>query len=279
MRKNIALLLILMSTLFTTFNYSMRRDDVNLPEGSADNSLITLEDVGNALEYFSNATNLANFDVNKIADYVEWKEFYSFLIDLIAKDNPEIDLIDTISLIKSEKIKELIQPSRDLVIQKVARLLTLFNMSYDDGLYFANVNEDLVINFVKATFNWIRRHQIDQKATQNIKKDLAKNALSFKISSSDTRDVILGMGSTMSLWFLGHAFCHDIMEYIEPHQFLTATIFTVFVLGISYTIITKVLKVPQHNTSLILSLMPNVCNWVISKTEVGKNVSAFVFGE
>src|SRR3546814_8797986 len=54
---------------------------------------------------FSNAMNLANFDVNKIADYIEWKEFYSFLIDLIAKDNSEIDLIDTISLIKSEKIK------------------------------------------------------------------------------------------------------------------------------------------------------------------------------
>jgi hypothetical protein len=75
---------------------------------------------------------------------------------------------------------------------------------------------------------------------------------------------ILGSGTVVVLWLLGHGICHPCMEFFEPQSFLT-TIPLALALGAGVYEVIKSLTVRNTYQNLVLNTILPIGTWVLSK--------------
>lgn len=216
--------------------------------------------------------NSSTFDFDKLSKLINWQELANLLIKITLDENPSLNLIDVINLVGNQEIYKLLQPSEDKITGVIANFIPLSDFSHPDKVKFLENNKELVKNILKCALNFVLAEPIKSEDKKNISKALIYNKASMALNSKDFKNIVLGFGSMTTLWLLSHAFCHQFAEILEPQQLLSASIYVFFIFGTTYFIVNNILQVTNSKADLAFELLPNVLNWVVTKTEFGQNL-------
>ncbi|MCK9544212.1 MAG: hypothetical protein M0R03_19510 [Novosphingobium sp.] len=222
-------------------------------------------------------------------EYINYKQIALMTLEILndKKDNLDENILKKIIITDKLKsnIKKISSSAAITLIGKIidnisidliAKIYNLEGYSKEDKIEIVNNKKELIKSVLLGTSDLILFQKIKTNNRHDIIKSYVKNRLYTSIDSSSLREIVTGFSMMTIAWILGHIFCHDLMEIIEPQQLISTIFYVPVIMASSYFIITKILKVSKNNKNLIEEILPTVAKFLDKKLGISKYITGFV---